>query len=187
MAITDILPPAAEPVTLDYVKTFLRVDHSESDDVIEGFMRAARLHIEDRLRTTLIERIRRFTSANFAGSCLRLDDFPIKSLNAIRLIDEDGTGVDVPLDDFQLRVSAQPAQLSLGQGGSWAAYINGASSIEVDYRAGYGPSEADVPMPLRQAILLLTGHFYQYRGDATTPSYPFMLDALLMPYQRVRL
>jgi len=45
----------------------------------------------------------------------------------------------------------------------------------------------DVPMQLRQAVLLLIAQHYQFRDTAPARPVPMLVDALLMPYRSVRL
>ena len=65
-----------------------------------------------------------------------------------------------------------------------------ADAVTITYRAGYGDAAGDVPAPLRQAILLLVGHWYAQR-EAVGPSryvrIPFGVMALSAPYRRLSL
>ena len=61
MAITDIAAPLTEPITLDYAKTFLRVDNDDEDQLINDLIVSARLRIETMIGGSLITRARRYT------------------------------------------------------------------------------------------------------------------------------
>jgi len=176
MATTDIFPPAVEPISLEKAKDFLRVDHTQDEGIIEGFIGSARQHVEDRLQSVLIERPRRFIGSDISTANIRLVDSPIKSLSAVTLLGAAGERLVIALEDVQLILSSRLACVSLKRGTPWASILGNITAIEIDYVAGYGPSEDDTPLPIRQAILLLIGYFYQYRGDDNAPSYPMMLD-----------
>ena len=53
--------------------------------------------------------------------------------------------------------------------------------------AGFGLAAADVPEPLRQAILILVAHWFEHRGNSNPPPLPLTLDALICPWREVRL
>jgi len=55
------------------------------------------------------------------------------------------------------------------------------------FDAGYGSAPEDVPMQLRQAVLLLLAQHYEHRDEALNRPVPMLVDALLMPYRTVRL
>jgi len=61
-----------------------------------------------------------------------------------------------------------------------------ADAIQVEIEAGFGESADEIPMPFRQAILLLIAQSYEHRGDEDM-AMPMMVDALLMPYRGLRL
>jgi len=67
MAITDITPPALEPITLDYAKVFLRVDNDDEDALIADLIRAARERVEALTNSALISRPRRITLMPYRG------------------------------------------------------------------------------------------------------------------------
>lgn len=58
--------------------------------------------------------------------------------------------------------------------------------VEIDYVAGFGFHPDDVPRPLKQAILLLVGHWYANREavsqDAGSP-VPFTVETILRIYE----
>ena len=66
-----------------------------------------------------------------------------------------------------------------------------ANGIEVAFTAGFGDAAADVPAPIRQAILLLIAHWYEHRTPleigAQAQPVPDMVGELLGPYRSPRL
>ena len=63
--------------------------------------------------------------------------------------------------------------------------------FEVDFTAGFGDAPSAVPQPLRQAILLLTAHWYEQRSPIevgqSSAELPAMVTELTRPYRQVRL
>jgi uncharacterized phiE125 gp8 family phage protein len=74
---------------------------------------------------------------------------------------------------------------------AWPKPGRPANGIEIAFTAGYGPVAADVPAPIRQAILLLIAHWYEHRSPLEdgihTEPLPNMVSELLAPYRSMRL
>jgi uncharacterized phiE125 gp8 family phage protein len=65
-----------------------------------------------------------------------------------------------------------------------------AAGIEVDVTVGYGGAAADVPEPLRRAILMLTAHWHENRGlvaNGAVSALPVSVAALIAPYRMLAL
>ncbi len=66
-----------------------------------------------------------------------------------------------------------------------------AAGIEIDITAGYGDAAADVPAPIRQALLLLVAHWYEHRDPvevgAPDTLVPTSIGEPLAPYRMVSL
>ncbi len=186
MAITNIAAPLTEPITLDYAKTFLRVDNDDEDQLISDLIVSARLRIEAMIGGSLITRARRYTSGRISSRGVFINHHPISAVTAVRLVGEGS--VDIALDKLTINLRCQPPTVTLKARSSWLSFDNEADTLEIDFTAGYGLTVDDVPMPLRQAVLLLLAQSYEFRGEKQEPpSVPMMVDALLMPYRGMRL
>lgn len=187
MAITDINSPALEPVTLDYAKIFLRVDNDEEDQLISDLIRAARERVEGLINAALITRTRRFTTSKINSKGVFINSGNISQITAVRLRGVDFS-VEVSLAYLAINLRCLPSVVSVKDRATFQSYAPEASTLEIDFIAGFGHDEDDIPMPLRQAILLLLAQSYEYRGgDNTPPTVPMMVDALLMPYRGMRI
>ena len=184
--VTDISAPLTEPVTLDYAKTFLRVDTDDDDALISDLITSARLRIEQMIGGSLITRARRYRSSRLTGQGVFLAHHPVTEVSALRLIGPDGTTL-IPVEAARINLRCLPPVVSLKNRSSFRSYDPSADTLEIEFTAGYGEAPEDVPMPLRQAVLLLLAQSYEYRGEATPPPVPMMVDALLMPYRGLRL
>ncbi|MGB1209276.1 MAG: head-tail connector protein, partial [Paracoccaceae bacterium] len=60
---------------------------------------------------------------------------------------------------------------------------------QIHFTAGFGPTFGDVPADLRQAVLLLAAHYYEYRDETALSEgcMPFGVTALLARYRKMRL
>lgn len=187
MALIDLAPPSVEPVDLAYAKQFLRVDGHDEDTLIANLISTTRHQIENMISRTLLMRSFRYRGTVPNAYCLSLPRPPLLVVTSVILYDGNGQSVIVPATDYVVNARRDPGELSLKQGNSWADYIDIPSEIEIEFSAGYGASADDVPLPLKQALLLLLAQHYEYRDSTEQPPIPMMVDALLMSYRWVRL
>jgi uncharacterized phiE125 gp8 family phage protein len=182
--LTMITPPATEPVALTTAKLHCRVDGSDEDGLIEGLIAAARAHIEDATGRALVERTLE----------IRVDAWPVRlylpnppAMRIVSVTAVDGAGAATVLDSdaYTLRTGVEPGYVLFDSTLRPAVDLADFAGVRVRYAAGYGAA-SDVPTPLKQAILLLVGHWYAYReavGQSNQAALPFAVDALLGPYR----
>ncbi len=186
--ITDIIPPDREPVTLEAAKLFLRIDHDDEDALIIDLIRTARERLETLCRTSLIERARRLTLQPPFSQCLHLNLSPISAVTGVVLHLLNGEEESLALDTLNINIRSIPVSISLKTLGLWGWHKRtDITAITVDVVSGYGADIDDIPMPLRQAMLLLIGQGYEQRSGVELPSIPMMVDALTMPYRSLKL
>lgn len=186
---TLVTPPAERPVSVEEARLHLRVDSGEEDMLIQGLIDAAVSHLDG--------------YSGILGRCLvtqtwelladRWDAFRLPFPNvqsvAISYLDASGGTVVVPTSDY--RIVARHAALNVSFGSAWSApslYVNGHPAITLTITAGYGDA-TDVPQAIKQAILLLVGHWYARReavGDLLH-EMPMSASALLAPFRVARI
>jgi uncharacterized phiE125 gp8 family phage protein len=179
--------PAAEPVTLAEAKLFLRVEHDDDDDLIEALIAGSRIYIEAQTHRALITQSWRLVRDAWPDNGrLAVLPVPLASIVAARTYDSGGTAHTFDTAAFTLDKASAPAVLAFAPG-ALPVPGRGTAGIEVDITAGYGASAASVPEPLRQAIRLLTAHWYENRGAVTLGSeaarMPLTVAALIAPYR----
>ena len=187
MSLIDLAAPAVEPIDLAYAKTFLRIDGTDEDTLIETLIKTARHRVENMIGRTLTRRSYIFRCAVPAGKCFTVPRPPLLGVTRLTLIAENDQAVDIPPVDYTVSRRRDPGQVRLKSGKNWTDYLAEFSTLEVEFEAGYGDVPGDVPLPIRQAILLLLAHSYEYREMSESPTVPIMVDALLAPYRAVRL
>jgi uncharacterized phiE125 gp8 family phage protein len=81
----------------------------------------------------------------------------------------------------------EPASMVLADGQTWPALASRADAVQVEYVAGAATAD-DVPAPLKQAMLLLIGHWDENRSAVITGTISaqieFAVKALCGPYYR---
>jgi uncharacterized phiE125 gp8 family phage protein len=72
---------------------------------------------------------------------------------------------------------------------SWPSVTAAPEAVSIRFRAGYGDVGSDVPEPIRQAMLLLIGHWYEHREAVIVGTnamlMPMAVNSLLAPYRTV--
>jgi uncharacterized phiE125 gp8 family phage protein len=184
--------PAAEPVALAEAKAHLRVDGTAEDMLIASLIVTSRLHVEAAASLALITQSWSYwLDAWPRGSALRLPLRPVESIAAVRLYDEAGAATTLDSATYLLDGAGLPPRLVRQGTLLWPKPGRTANGVEIAFTAGYGDTAADVPAPLRQAILLLVAHWYEHRSplEPGAPSAPLpdMVSELLGPYRAPRL
>jgi uncharacterized phiE125 gp8 family phage protein len=183
-----IVPPAAEPVTLAEAKLYLRTASPDEDDLILALIRAARHLVEAAGNRLLVSQTwRLLCDAWPPGGMLRLPLGPVMAVAAARVRATQGPAMVVDEGALRLEPGSDPPLLRLA--GPLPAPQWPHAGIEIDLVAGYG-APADVPEPLRQAVLMLVARWFENRGDAASHGdarLPADVLALLAPFRRARL
>jgi len=187
-----ISAPASEPVTLAEAKAHSNVVHADDDAVITAQLVAARDYIEALIKAPLMQRsyrlrLDRFPSAN----ALMLPGWPVQSITAVRYIDPTNTQQTMSSTLYALDADSSPARLTLARGAAWPAVgiEAGLWGVEVEYVAGY-TNAAAVPQPLKQALLLVFGHWYDNARETAVADNlreaPHAAETLCRTFTRTR-
>ncbi|MEM8663858.1 MAG: head-tail connector protein [Pseudomonadota bacterium] len=180
--------PQAEPVTRDEAKAHARIDGSAEDAQVDALIKAARTEVENRTGRALMAQGWRIVRDGVpAGGVVRLAPAPVISVDAVTVYAADGTPEVVPASEYQADLASAPGRLKFAAGRVWGARaMNG---LEVDITCGYGAA-ADVPAPLKQAILMLVAYWFEQREAAAVGGVagPVAngLAALIAPYRMPR-
>ncbi len=176
------IPDIRLPVTLESAKRFLRV--KGQDDLITDLIIESRKRIEQIIKATLIIQDLAFTSNLVRRSHIFIDNGSIRSIRKISVIDSWGKEVTIPRMDFHMNKTKK--NIFLNNEEIFSDYKPDCISVKVEFSAGYGAAPDDIPLPIRQALLLLLVQSYEYRDEAMGRPVPMMADALLMPYRTMR-
>lgn len=191
MALVITSAPAVEPVTVSEAKAHLRVDGTAEDTLIGSLILTSRLHIEAALGLALMTQSWRLSLDAWPnGRELELPLRPLQSLSSVKVVAADGTSETVPSNSYVVDIDGTPPRL-VRNGGSWPQPEKAANGIEIEFTAGFGDEAADVPAPIRQALLMLIAHWYEHRDPIEVGSRETLIPAavsdLLAPYRTVRL
>ena len=191
MLYTLTTPPTVEPVTLNEVKSHLRLESSDSiysaeTDLLTALIKIAREQAEHHTR-------RAFLTQTWT---VHLDGWPVKDeiylpfpplISVTHVKHTDNDGVQSTFTDYSIDTGT-PGRIVLDDGETWpTATLRPRSPIEIQFVAGYGATAAFVPLSIKQAILLMIGHLYENRErtvmGVAINEVPFAVDSLLASYR----
>ena len=187
MSLKLIEPPASEPITKEEAKLHCRVGTDDDDALIEALIIAAREYCEGFQRRAYITQAWELWLDAFPGKrYIELPRPPLQSVDSIiYYASEDDEGTE--FEDYFEDTKSEPGRIVLSEGVSWPSLtLRPANGVCITFTAGYESGEYDeaenVPQKVKQAILLLVGHWYENR-ESVTPTelkdIPRGVDALL--------
>lgn len=168
MALKKITPPAIEPVSLAEAKSHLRVDGTDEDDLITGWITTAREYAEGyQNRTYITQTWELWLDCWPRGDYIRIPRPPLQVVASVKYYGTDGTEYTMDPGDYIVDAVSEPGRVALGYGKTWpATTLRPVNGIVARYTAGYGDGAEDVPKMVKQAILLMVGHWYRNREAA---------------------
>lgn len=194
MVLTEVSAPPSAAVPVRAFAEHLRLgtgfaDDGSQDAVLELYLRAAMAAIEARLGRVLLARAFTWTVNSWReGSSQPLPVAPVRSVEAVMLVDADGSEVQADPDAWSVLRDSQRPRL-VGRFGRSLPKIPRSGRAEVRFTAGFGAGWDDVPADLRQAVFLLAAHFYENRDDTgiVAGSMPFGVLVLIEAYRTARI
>lgn len=158
------------------------------DPVLVSFLRAAIAAIEGRTSKALITRGFLVTLDGWtAPDTQRLPVAPVQAVTEVALVDAIGVAKVVDPSAYRLQKDAfhprlRPMTTSLPS-------VPTGGTVEIRFDAGYGATFDAVPEDLKQAVLMLAAHYYEYRSDMALSQgcMPFGVTSLIARYRPVRM
>ncbi|WP_375258406.1 head-tail connector protein [Citreimonas sp.] len=164
-------------------------EDSLQDPVLGSFLRAAMAAIEGRIGKALLSR--RFVlrlNAWRGDRAQPLPVAPVTRIESVTLVDADGAIVaTVSADRWRLEEDTYAPVLK-ARGASLPS-IPRDGRVEIRFDSGYGEAFGAIPADLRQAVLLLAAHYYEYRDETTLSQgcMPFGVTSLIARYVPMRM
>lgn len=160
------IQPAVEPVSVDEIKLFGRIDTTEEDSLIAGFISDARKRIEDYLERALINQTIQMTLDYWDCKIVELPRAPLSSVTSIVTIDEDDTETTYSSDNYYVMIDKnQPGRIAIKQDVSLPKNTERTyGGFKITYVAGYGSTPTQVPDQIRISIMYLATLLYEKRG-----------------------
>lgn len=200
-AVEEITQPEVEPVSLEETKAHLRVDGSDEDALISALIVAARQWAENEIGYVTVQRQLRLLLDGWPASGVDTITLPrsrLISIDSVEYVDRDGATQTWANTNYVADTASVEGRLLRAPGVAWPETRAQRQAVRITYTAGWpddGASPPDyaanVPQAIKQAILLMVGHWYEHReavniGNIVTP-LEFAAKALLAPYRRMYL
>lgn len=179
--------PTVEPVSLDEAKAHLRVDVNADDLLLERLITAAREYVEEATGRALINQTWQLSLDAWPGEdYIELPRAPLSSITSVVYTDSNNTSNTFSDNNYVADTDSEPGSIVLKYGCEWptVTLANG-QPIKITYVSGYGTTSDSVPQQLRQAILLLVGHWYENREASVVGqgysqgTLPFALQSVI--------
>lgn len=179
-------PPSVKPVTLTDAKLDLRVDHADEDALIESLISAATDYLE--ADKGAINKAFITQSWTLSVKCpdrdyrIWLPVTPVQSITSIKYFDADNVEQTLTVSDFYFHGDEDWAYIEPKQGVNWPSVYDRLDAIAVEFAAGFGDAETDVPETIRQCIRLLVAHWYTHRSaasEASVEELPLAVQSLI--------
>ena len=147
------------PMSLDAAKKHLRVDHSDDDEIISGYLLAAFDMIERRTGRSL----RAITGTLFASEFpagnepICVPRPPLVSVTSITYTDTSGNSVTLSAGLYEVITSSVPGEIIPVNGQSWPVALDRRGSVRVTFAAG---SIGQCPPTILDAVRLYIDYAY---------------------------
>jgi len=186
MAVRIITPPATDPITLTEAKSHLRVDHTDDDTLITGYITAATRYAEEFTGRAFITQTLELVLDEFRAQ-IQIPRPPLQSVVSVKY--DDSNGLEQTLTegvDFLVDTASQPGWVVAVES-IWPETIETINSVRIRYVAGYvdgnSPPSENVPRDIKSAILLIIGSLYSVRETvvvgAVAQHVPWGADQIL--------
>jgi len=180
-----VTAPATEPLTLNEVKLFLRVDDTTEDDLITSLITAARGLVEGHTWMPLISQTwaMQFDKDELNLLVWNINKAPLISVSSITYYDSDNNIQTLAASSYEVDIYGSPARFRIK---TMPSVYDRMNALQLNFVCGYANAAA-VPQPIKQALYMIIGHLYENRQDVITGTQvnemPQASELLLQPYR----
>ena len=193
--------PTAEPLSLQEVKEYLRVDDATDERVVQPLIIAARQFAEEHMNRALMQQtftlmldavidqdqplyegMRTAPDLNYYKNYIVLPKSPVQSVTSVKTFDDSDNATTMAATKYYVDTQREPARIVLRTGETFPTALRVANAIEVIYVAGYTSAFA-IPEPIRLGMLQHIAYMYEHRGDMyEAQGAPTLMKSLYAPY-----
>lgn len=184
-----ITAPVSEPITLAEAKLHLRTPDSADDTLITALITTARQVAEEYTARAFLTQTWELWLDSFGcyDAEIELPLPPLQSVTTLKYKDTSGTLTTLASDQYQIDTAAFPVKLKPAYGITWPSIQrNVYGAVQVRFICGW-TSAAEIPAPIKAAMLLLIGHYYNNRESVVVGTIaqqvPDTVNYLLDPYR----
>lgn len=175
MALKLITAPTEEPVSLDEAKAQLRVDGADEDNFITSLIKVAREYCEGFQNRAYVTQTWDLWLDTWPDKeFIKIPLSPLQLVASVKYYDTENTEHTMDTADYFVDDKNEPGRVVLAYNKSWpSTTLRPANGVVIRFTVGYpaGGGEppdlsANIPKKVKQAMLLLVGHWYENREAA---------------------
>jgi uncharacterized phiE125 gp8 family phage protein len=178
-------PPSAEPLAAADLRRHLNITATAEDPHLEALLLAARQLAEQQLAMYLCRQTVTLTMDRFPwGRTVQLARAPVAAVTSIQYRDDADALQTVDTADYWVDLDSRPARVEVKV--AWPIPLERPAAVRFTLSMGYADPE-DIPQPIRQALLMIAGHWYEQREAASEVqlrTVPIGADRLLSAYRQ---
>lgn len=160
-----LLDTRVTPVSLLDLKSQLRIEHSDQDQMLVQKIKAAVGDVEEYINAPIIYRSMTLTLDEFPDS-IELLPSPVSSVTSLKYYDADNVQQTMDSADYELSRGYLTFSIDPADGVSWPSIATRKNAVEVIFVAGYGALAVEVPTPLIEAVTLRAATRYNVPEEA---------------------
>ena len=197
-----VTAPTEEPITLDELKTHLRIDTNAENTYLTSLIKGVRETIELKCGLALITQtwklffdnfknynenwwdgIKELPVGYFSQKIIEIPKAPLQSVTHIKIYDNSNIATTFSTDNYTVftyaGVSPSNGRIMLKDGATWPYVERTVDGVEIEFVAGYG-SAGDVPQMIKQYVLEEAAYRFEHQGDCdpATLNSPITRNAL---------
>lgn len=162
------VPPVLEPISLAEAKQQCRIVPGLTDEdlLIAGYIKAAREYCEGLdWRAYLTQTLELWLDEWPCEDEIVIPRPPLQSVASVKYYDINDVEYTLSPSIYFVNTVKEPGEIHLRGYNRWPAIVlRDYNAVCITYTAGWTTPEA-VPEKIRQAVRLVTGHFYENRED----------------------
>ena len=182
--------PASEPLIALDLRDHLRIDIDDEETLIETYITAARMLLEERLSIAMLTQTwDLFLDEWPSGNVIYLPRPPLQTVSYVKYYNTSNVATTLAAAAYHVDSYSKPARIALNDGYDWpTTTLRAINGVQVGFVAGYGATGTAVPAPLLQAMKLIIGDLFENREQSVfaqgmhVTSLPFGVDALVRSY-----
>jgi len=181
---------ASTVVSLAEAKTFLRIDSDYDDDdaYIISLIDVATSVVEEFTRRKLISQTFNIFYDEFP-SYIDLQIGEVASVTHIKYYDTSNSLQTLAASNYDVDTKIRPGRIYESENGDFPDTFERPNAVEVEFVVG--ATAGEVPAPIKQAMFIVIGRYYENRQDVVTGTIaselPLMVNHLLTPYRLLEL
>jgi len=184
MNLTLFTAPTTEPLTLDEVKSYLRIDSSLDDFYVYSLIVAARKYCENFQNRAYITQTWEMALDYWENKTVEIPKGNLQSITSIIYKDSAGISTTISSADYVVSTRGIVGRVTPTYSKSWPSFTPyPLDPIVIKFVCGYGTAD-DVPDTIKQAMYLLISHWWENRipvsqTNQTSSEIAFTVSALL--------